>query len=128
MSIKTNIYAVSAGALCTLLAASAVAQAFPTRPLRLVVPSAPGGGTDILARVMANKLTEYLGQQVVVDNRAGAGTTIGIESVAKSAPDGHTLLVSPSTLALNVWMYAKLPYDAMRDLAPLTQVAAVPNA
>ena len=106
----------------------AAAQTFPTRPIRLVVPSAPGGGTDILARVLANKLTEYLGQQVVVDNRAGAGTTIGIDNVAKAAPDGHTLLVSPSTLALNVWMYAKLPYDAMRDLAPLTQIAAVPNA
>jgi tripartite-type tricarboxylate transporter receptor subunit TctC len=65
---------------------------------------------------------------VVVDNRAGAGTTIGIDNVAKSAPDGYTLLVTPSTLALNLWMYAKLPYDAMRDLAPLTQIAAVPNA
>ncbi len=108
--------------------ATGSAQAFPTRTIRLVVPSAPGGGTDILARVLAHKLTEYLGQQVVVDNRAGAGTTIGIDNVAKSAPDGHTLLVSPSTLALNVWMYAKLPYDAMRDLAPLTQIASVPNA
>lgn len=131
MLIKTNTCAFSASVLCALLATPAIAQTtqtFPTRPLRLVVPSAPGGGTDILARVLASKLTEYLGQQVVVDNRAGAGTTIGIDNVAKSAPDGHTLLVSPSTLALNVWMYSKLPYDAMRDLAPLTQIAAVPNA
>ena len=109
-------------------AGSAAAQSYPARSIRLVVPSAPGGGTDILARVLANKLTEYLGQQVVVDNRAGAGTTIGIDMVAKSAPDGYTLLVSPSTLALNLWMYTKLPYDAIRDLAPLTQIAAVPNA
>jgi tripartite-type tricarboxylate transporter receptor subunit TctC len=104
------------------------AQTFPARPIRLVVPSAPGGGTDILARVLAAKLTEYLGQTVVVDNRAGAGTTIGIDNVAKAAPDGYTVLVTPSTLALNLWMYTKLPYDAIRDLAPLTQIAAVPNA
>ncbi len=125
MSIKTIAYGMALVALCS---AQAAAQSYPARSIRLVVPSAPGGGTDILARVLASKLTEYLGQQVVVDNRAGAGTTIGIDNVAKSAPDGHTLLVSPSTLALNVWMYAKLPYDAMRDLAPLTQIAAVPNA
>lgn len=126
MSIKTYSYILS------LLAMSApalvAAQAYPSRPLRLVVPSAPGGGTDILARVLASKLTEYLGQTVVVDNRAGAGTTIGIDNVAKAAPDGYTVLVTPSTLALNLWMYTKLPYDAIRDLAPLTQIAAVPNA
>ena len=126
MSIKTTGYVFFLLALAT--PTLAVAQAFPTRPLRLVVPSAPGGGTDILARVLAAKLTEYLGQTVVVDNRAGAGTTIGIDNVAKAAPDGYTMLVTPSTLALNLWMYTKLPYDAMRDLAPLTQIAVVPNA
>ncbi len=126
MLIKTYSYVLS------LLAMSApalvTAQTFPARPIRLVVPSAPGGGTDILARVLAGKLTEYLGQTVVVDNRAGAGTTIGIDNVAKAAPDGYTVLVTPSTLALNLWMFTKLPYDAIRDLAPLTQIAAVPNA
>lgn len=123
MSFKTISY-------IFLLAAvlPAAAQNYPARSLRLVVPSAPGGGTDILARVLAAKLTEYMGQQVVVDNRAGAGTTIGIDNVAKAAPDGYTVLVTPSTLALNLWMYSKLPYDAIRDLAPLTQIAAVPNA
>jgi tripartite-type tricarboxylate transporter receptor subunit TctC len=134
MYLKTNTYIISALASALMLAgacigaAQAQTGAFPNRALRLVVPSAPGGGTDILARVLAAKLTEYLGQQVVVDNRAGAGTTIGIDNVAKAAPDGYTVLVTPSTLALNLWMYAKLPYDAMRDLAPLTQIAAVPNA
>ncbi len=125
MSIKTNSYI-----LPLLLAAAlpAAAQTYPARSIRLVVPSAPGGGTDIVGRVLANKLTEYLGQQVVVDNRAGAGTTIGIDHAAKAAPDGYTVLVTPSTLALNLWMYAKLPYEAIRDLAPLTQIAAVPNA
>ena len=128
MSIKSNSYIYILAASLVAAAGSAAAQSYPARSIRLVVPSAPGGGTDILARVLANKLTEYLGQQVVVDNRAGAGTTIGIDMVAKSAPDGYTLLVSPSTLALNLWMYTKLPYDAIRDLAPLTQIAAVPNA
>ena len=126
MPIKTYSYALTLLALTT--PALVAAQAYPSRPLRLVVPSAPGGGTDILARVLASKLTEYLGQTVVVDNRAGAGTTIGIDNVAKAAPDGYTVLVTPSTLALNLWMYTKLPYDAIRDLAPLTQIAAVPNA
>ena len=128
MSIKTNSYVYILAASLVAAAGSAAAQSYPARSIRLVVPSAPGGGTDILARVLANKLSEYLGQQVVVDNRAGAGSTIGIDHVAKSAPDGYTLLVSPSTLALNLWMYTKLPYDAIRDLAPLTQIAAVPNA
>src|SRR5689334_17613423 len=105
--------------------ATVEAQTYPTRAIRLVVPSAPGGGTDILGRALGNKLSEYLAQQVVVDNRAGAGTTIGIDIVAKSPPDGYTVLISPSTLALNPWMYLKLPYDALRDLAPITQVASV---
>jgi tripartite-type tricarboxylate transporter receptor subunit TctC len=114
--------------LALLGAGAAPAQNYPARALRMVVPSAPGGGTDIVGRALAAKLGESLGQQVVVDNRAGAGTTIGIDMVAKSAPDGYTILVSPSTLALNPWMYTRLPYDALRDLAPVTQVASIPNA
>ncbi len=128
MSIKTISYRDFLLTAALLAATPSLAQNYPARSIRLVVPSAPGGGTDILARVLANKLTEYLGQQVVVDNRAGAGTTIGIDHVAKSTPDGYTLLACPSTLALNLWMYSKLPYDAIRDLAPLTQIAVVPNA
>ena len=129
MSKKSMVHLLVVGVLLSSLAqAQALAQNYPTRALRLIVPSAPGGGTDIVGRALAAKLGEYLGQQVVVDNRAGAGTTIGIDMVAKSAPDGYTVLVSPSTLALNTWMYAKLPYDALRDLAPITQVATVPNA
>ena len=102
-------------------------QAYPTRAIRLIVPSAPGGGTDIVGRALAAKLTEYLGQQVVVDNRAGAGTIIGIELAAKSPPDGYTLLVGLSTLSINPSMFTKLPYDAMRDLAPISLAVAVPN-
>lgn len=125
--MKHQFTAIAALIACACIA-PADAQNYPSRAIRLVVPSAPGGGTDILGRALANKLSEYFGQQVVVDNRAGAGTTIGIDLVAKSPPDGYTLLISPSTLALNPWMYSKLPYDAMRDLAPITQVASVPNA
>ena len=114
-------------AIAALHAAPAVAQNYPTRAIRFVVPSAPGGGTDIVGRALAHKLTEYLGQQVVVDNRAGAGTIIGIKIAAKSPPDGYTLLVGLSTLSINPSMFAKLPYDAMRDLAPISHLVSVPN-
>jgi tripartite-type tricarboxylate transporter receptor subunit TctC len=113
-----------AGALAT---AGAMAQAYPTKAIRVIVPSSPGGGTDILARVIAAKLTEAWGQQVVVENRAGAGQMIGIELAAKAAPDGYSLLMAASTLAINPVMYKKVPYDALRDFAPITQAAALPN-
>jgi tripartite-type tricarboxylate transporter receptor subunit TctC len=105
----------------------ALAQNYPNHAIRLVVPSSPGGGTDIVGRILAQKLSEQLGQQVVVDNRAGAGTIIGNDAVAKSAPDGYTLLVGLSTLAINPSMYAKLPYDALRDFAPISQAVSSPN-
>jgi tripartite-type tricarboxylate transporter receptor subunit TctC len=116
----------------TLLAALAAcpgtqAQTYPNRAVRLVVPSSPGGGTDITGRIVAQKLSEQLGQQVVVDNRAGAGTLIGNEIVAKAAPDGYTLLMGLSTLAINPSMYAKLPYDALRDFAPVSLAVLSPN-
>jgi tripartite-type tricarboxylate transporter receptor subunit TctC len=103
------------------------AQNYPVKPVRLVVPSSPGGGTDITARIIAPKLTERLGQQVIVENRAGAGTMIGTEAVAKSAPDGYTLLMGLSTLAINPAMYKKVPFDPVRDFAPISQVIAAPN-
>jgi tripartite-type tricarboxylate transporter receptor subunit TctC len=123
-----NKFAIAALAAVTGIGAQCVlAQSFPTRSIRLVVPSSPGGGTDITGRIMAHKLTEQLGQQVVVDNRAGAGTIIGNDIAAKSAPDGYTLLMGLSTLAINPSMYAKLPYDALRDFAPISQVVSSPN-
>jgi tripartite-type tricarboxylate transporter receptor subunit TctC len=115
-------------AALTAVAFSAVlhAQAFPNKPLRLVVPFPPGGGTDILGRILANKLSETLGQPVIVDNRPGGGGIIGSEIVAKSSPDGHTLLLSSASHAINPSVYRKLPYDTLRDFSTVSQVATVP--
>ena len=113
-----------------LFAASlAVAQApaYPVKSVRLLVPSSPGGGTDILARVLAQKMSETFGQQFVVENRPGAGQVIGIEAVARSAPDGYTLLMAASAIVINEVLYAKPPYDTLRDFAPVTLGASLPN-
>ena len=110
-----------------LVAVAAQGQQYPARAVRIVVPSAPGGGTDITARILAPKLSEQLGQQFVVENRAGAGTMIGGEVVARAAPDGYTLLMGISTLAINPATYKKVPYDALKDFAPISQVVSLPN-
>ncbi len=101
---------------------------YPAKPIRLIVPFAPGGGTDITARAIAQKLTESWGQTVVTDNRPGANGTIGVDITAKSAPDGHTLTMISSSHAVNVGLYAKLPYDLVRDLTPVTQATRQPYA
>ncbi len=103
------------------------AKDYPNRTIRLVVPSSPGGGTDIIARQLSVKLTERWGQQVIVDNRPGAGQMIGISLVAKAPPDGYTLVMTATPLAVNTVLYKKVPYDPIRDFAPVTQVAAMPN-
>ena len=108
-------------------AASAVAQPYPARPLRLVVGFTPGGGVDINARLLAPKLSEYLGQQVIVENRPGAGTNIANEFVARSAPDGYTLLINTAALAINMSLYRDLPFDALRDFAPVSVFSESPN-
>ena len=120
-----NIHALVAATL--MAAAAAGAQTYPTKPVRLVVPSSPGGGTDITARIIAPELSKLLGQQVIVENRAGAGTMIGGDIVAKAAPDGYTLLMGISTLAINPAIYRKVPYDALRDFAPISQAVTLPN-
>jgi len=119
--------AVFAFAAALLVAAPAQGQAYPARPIRLVVPLAPGGPSDILARSMAQKLTEGLMQTVFVENRTGAGGTIGIDVAAKSPPDGHTLLlVAVATYTINASLYPKLPYDPHKDLAPVSILAGAP--
>ena len=116
-----------AAALLLVAASSAYAQTYPSKPLRFVVPFAAGGGSDLVARAVSAKLTEALGQTVVVDNRAGAAGTIGTDIVAKSPPDGHTLLLGSSgPLAINPSLYAKLPYDAARDFSPVALVTVMP--
>jgi tripartite-type tricarboxylate transporter receptor subunit TctC len=100
---------------------------YPVRPVRIVVPSPPGGGTDIVARVLADHFSKVFGQQFFVENRPGAGNMIGIESVARSAPDGYTFLMVASTLSLNSVLYKKVSYDPIKDFAPIMQVASAPN-
>jgi tripartite-type tricarboxylate transporter receptor subunit TctC len=116
------------GALCLIaFATAAAAQTYPSRPLRFIVPFPPGGGNDIVGRIVAAKLSEGLGQQVVVDNRGGAGGTIGTEILAKAPPDGHTMLINNISLAVNHTLMKKLPYDTLKDLAPVSLVGRQPN-
>ena len=107
--------------------ASVQGQAYPTRPVRLVVGFTPGGGVDINARLLASKLSELLGQSVIVDNRPGAGTNIANELVAKSAPDGYTLLVASPAVAINMALYKNLPYDTLRDFVAVSIFSESPN-
>ena len=109
------------------LAASAEAQNYPLRPVRLVIPFSAGGAADVPGRILTQRLSEALGQQVVVDNRPGAGSTIGAEQVAKAPPDGYTLLTISNTHFVSAALYKKLAYDAVGDYAPVTQVTSAPN-
>jgi tripartite-type tricarboxylate transporter receptor subunit TctC len=128
-----RIFGVNAFILRTLVAAAlcasatAGAQSYPARPIRLVVPTSPGGGTDITARIIAPRLSDLLGQQVFVENRAGGGTIIGNELVARAAPNGYTLLMGISSLTSIPFLYTKVPYDLLKDLAPVSQVVTVPH-
>jgi tripartite-type tricarboxylate transporter receptor subunit TctC len=118
-----------AAALIALSAATATAQSYPARQITLVVPFAPGGPADFLGRLIGQKMSEDLGQQVVVDNRPGANTIIGAQAVAKAAPDGYTLLMAiDGTLVMNPFLYSKLPYDPFKDFVPISLIALVPSA
>ena len=107
------------GMLMAVAGAAAAQQAYPTKPIRFIVPFPPGGSTNIAARIIGQKLNESLGQSVIVDNRGGGNTIIGTEAVAKAAPDGYTILLATSTLAIQPHLIADLPYDAFKDLAPV---------
>ncbi len=112
----------------TLAPAPATAQAWPAKPVRMVVPFPPAGGTDVIARVIGPRLGEALGQQVLIDNRAGANGNVGTELVARAAPDGYTVLLNGGgTLAVNPSLYSRLPYDSVRDFAPVSMVALQPS-
>ncbi len=123
-----NRFAVAAATAISLFAALPLcAQTYPQRPIRFVIPYAPGGNTDMIGRVLGQKLTESMGQSVVVENRGGAATLIGAELVAKSPADGYTMLLATSTtLAINPHVYKSLPYDPLKDFAPVILVARIP--
>jgi tripartite-type tricarboxylate transporter receptor subunit TctC len=114
--------------LSTLFVMNLASAAYPERPIRLIVSYPPGGGTDVTARQIAPMLSERLGKQVVIDNRSGAGSTLGTNLVAKATPDGYTLLMADTTFGIVPGLYPKLPYDALRDFTPVTQITSVPVA
>ena len=124
--MRTFCLAVAA-ALFSSGAVAADSERFPSRPIRLVVPFAPGGTVDVIARLIGAKMSELVQQQVVVDNRGGAGGVVGTELVARAAPDGYTLLLHSAGLAYEPALRAKLPYNAMTDLAAISVVGATPN-
>jgi tripartite-type tricarboxylate transporter receptor subunit TctC len=128
-TMKLNYLLTAIGMTALALAASpASAQSFPDKPIKIVVPFAAGGTTDLLARAVGAELQKSLGQSVIVDNRPGAGGNIGADVVAKSAPDGYTLLMGTvGTHAINQSLYPKMPFDPIKDFTPVTLVAAVPN-
>ena len=111
-----------------LAAAPAAAQSYPVRPVRLIAPFAPGGATDVLARLAAQKLGERWGQPVIVDNRVGAGGHIGAELASRAAPDGYTLVVAGTPHAIGMSLYQKLAYDLGKDLVAINRIATYPSA
>lgn len=108
-------------------AQSLPAQTYPNKPIHLIVPFPAGGGVDVIARIIAPKLAESLGQPVIVENRAGAGTIVGTESLAKSPPDGYTMMIANSAFGANPALHAKLPYDSVKDFAPISMVVMFPS-
>jgi tripartite-type tricarboxylate transporter receptor subunit TctC len=126
LSRRRFTHLAAGGATLSMISRTAGAQAYPTRPVHMIVPLTAGSAADILARRLAQKGGESWGQTVVVENRPGAGTTLGADVVAKAAPDGHTLLMNSAAFAVSAAVYQKLPYDPLKDFAPVSQVAAAP--
>lgn len=124
MHLKPKVTGTSVGAFLIMACAICHAQAWPTKPIRLLVGFPPGGPTDVVARLVGEKIASQVGQQVVVDNRPGAAGNIAVEILAKSNPDGHTLLYSSNAIALSPGLYSKLGYDPLKDIAPVTEIGA----
>ena len=126
--ISNRIAGVIAGACVALPAAPGNAQTYPTRPIRFVVPFAPGGNADTITRTVGQKAAESIGQQIVIDNRSGANGNIGMEIVARAAPDGYTIVLGYiANVAIAPSLVSKLPYDPIKDYAPITLLASSPN-
>src|SRR5258705_760575 len=123
--LKTRLLRGGIALLTALACSSAAAQSWPARPVRMIVPYTPGGGMDVVARTLAQKLTEQLGSTFVVENRPGAAGVLGAETVAKAAPDGYTLMASSTEFAINPAARPKLPYDPLKDFAHISQLASV---
>src|SRR5438132_9903348 len=119
--------AVLGAALAPWLAPAQTSDVWPSRPLRFILPFPPGGGTDILGRLIAERMTVSLGQPVVTENRGGAGGNVGAEAAARSAPDGYTIVLVAPSLAISPRLHSKLKYDRVKDFAPISLVAKVPN-
>ncbi|HTP96927.1 MAG TPA: tripartite tricarboxylate transporter substrate binding protein [Burkholderiales bacterium] len=123
----TMLRAAAAALVCALASAAASAQTYPQKPVRMILPFPPGGPTDLIGRSVAQKLSEQMGQQVVTDNRPGAGGNIGLELAARSAPDGYTLVLSSPVVSISPALYTRLNYDPFTDLAPIGLVALIQN-
>lgn len=124
--MKKLLSLVCAAAVLTLANGQALAQAYPSKPVKIIVPFGPGGFTDVVARILGVKLGESLGQSVVIENKPGAGSMIGTDQVAKAAPDGHTLLIVSSTHVISPWIYKSVPYDPIKSFTPITKLVDSP--
>lgn len=124
--MKKLLSIVCTAALLSLTQGQALAQAYPTKPVKIIVPFGPGGFTDVVARILGVKLGESLGQSVVIENKPGAGSMIGTDQVAKSAPDGHTLVIVSSTHIISPWIYKNVPYDPIKGFTPITKLVDSP--
>jgi tripartite-type tricarboxylate transporter receptor subunit TctC len=124
--MRPNFPALALGLALAVSASSSLAQAYPTRPIRLVIPFAPGGFTDVVGRILGQKLSVALGQQFVLDNKPGAGSTIGADIVAKAPPDGYTLLMVSSTHVISPWVYKSLPFDPVKSFTPIGRLVDSP--
>jgi len=124
--MKKPLIALGIAALLTGLGANALAQTYPSKPVKIIVPFGPGGFTDVVARILGVKLGESLGQSIVIENKPGAGSMIGSDMVAKSPPDGHTLLIVSSTHVISPWIYKSVPYDPIKGFAPVSKLVDSP--